>query len=106
MQKSALYSGVFLCSFIFNSCRHGSNLPHYDHIVVVVEENHGYDSVIGSSNAPYLNQLAKEGALFTDSHGITHPSQPNYLALFSGNTQSITDDKCLEAETPYATDNL
>lgn len=62
--------------------------------------------MIGSSNAPYLNQLAKEGALFSDSHGVTHPSQPNYLALFSGSTQGVTDDKCLEAETPYTTENL
>ena len=25
---------------------------------------------------------------------ITHPSQPNYLALFSGGTQGVTDDSC------------
>jgi phospholipase C len=106
MKKSVLCSALFFCCFILASCRHTSNLPRYDHIVVVVEENHGYDNVIGSSNAPFLNQLAKQGALFSDSHGVTHPSQPNYLALFSGETQGITDDKCLEAETPYTTDNL
>jgi hypothetical protein len=106
MKKAALFSAIFVCFAVLTSCRHTAHLPHFDHILVVVEENHGYDNVIGSSNAPFLNQLAKEGALFSDSHGITHPSQPNYLALFSGSTQGITDDKCLEAETPYATDNL
>ena len=25
---------------------------------------------------------------------MTHPSQPNYLALFSGSTQGVTDDSC------------
>jgi len=30
----------------------------------------------------------------TDSRAIGHPSQPNYLALFSGSTQGITDDSC------------
>jgi hypothetical protein len=72
----------------------------------VIEENHGYDAVIGSSNAPFMDSLAKSAALFSDSHGVTHPSQPNYLALFSGSTQGVTDDKCLESETPYASDNM
>ncbi|MGY3054110.1 phospholipase C [Pedobacter sp. UYEF25] len=76
-----------------------------DHIIIVVEENHGYDQVIGSKNAPYLNQLAKEGALFTDAHGVTHPSQPNYLALFSGSTQGVFNDDCNEQMT-YHTPNL
>jgi acid phosphatase len=64
------------------------------HTVIVLEENHGYGDVIGSPEAPYLNQLARRGALFTDSHAITHPSEPNYLALFSGSTQGVTDDSC------------
>ncbi|MDB5019011.1 MAG: Phosphoesterase family protein [Pedobacter sp.] len=106
MKRSILLPAILLSSLVLASCRQATHLPHYDHIVVVIEENHGYDNVIGSSNADFLNKLAKEGALFSDSHGVTHPSQPNYLALFSGSTQGITDDKCLEAETPYATDNL
>lgn len=69
-------------------------LPLPAHVVVVLEENHGYSQIIGSSQAPYINTLATEGALFTNSHAITHPSQPNYLSLFSGSTQGITDDSC------------
>jgi hypothetical protein len=58
-------------------------------------ENTKEDAIIGDDlNAPYLNQLARDGAYFTNSFGITHPSQPNYLALFSGSTQGITDDSC------------
>jgi acid phosphatase len=30
----------------------------------------------------------------TASHGVTHPSQPNYLALWSGSTQGVTDNRC------------
>jgi acid phosphatase len=59
-----------------------------------MEENHSYSQVIGSSSAPYLNQLAQQGALFTNSFAITHPSQPNYIALFSGSTHGLTDDSC------------
>ena len=64
------------------------------HTVVVMLENHNYSQVIGGRSAPYLNQLARGGALFTNSRGITHPSQPNYLALFSGSTQGVTGDDC------------
>jgi len=71
-----------------------ATLPHFDHIVVAIEENHGYAEIIGSSSAPYINSLASQGALFTDSHAIRHPSEPNYLALFAGSTFGLTDDSC------------
>ncbi|MFJ9608072.1 alkaline phosphatase family protein [Kitasatospora sp. NPDC101176] len=74
---------------------HAAALPTPDHIIVVVMENHAYTQVIGSSSAPYLNSLATGGANLTQSFGITHPSQPNYYALFSGSTQGITDDSCV-----------
>ncbi|MER5636605.1 alkaline phosphatase family protein [Kitasatospora sp. NPDC002227] len=73
-----------------------TSLPAPDHVVVVVMENHAYSQVIGSSSAPYLNSLARGGAKLTASYGITHPSQPNYYALFSGSTQGVTDDSCVD----------
>ena len=57
-------------------------------------ENHAYSEVIGNAAAPYLNQLARQGAVFTHSYAITHPSEPNYLALFSGSTHGVTADSC------------
>src|SRR5437763_1421073 len=71
-----------------------STVPRPDHIVVAVFENHGYDRIVGSPQAPYLNSLATQGALLTDAHGITHPSQPNYVALFSGTAHGIGNDGC------------
>jgi hypothetical protein len=64
------------------------------HTLIVMLENHNYSQVIGSSSAPFLNGLARRGALFTNSRAITHPSQPNYLALFSGSTQGVSGDNC------------
>lgn len=69
-------------------------LPRPDHVVVVIEENKSYTQIIGNPDAPYINALARRGALFTDSYGITHPSQPNYLALFSGSTRGIRSNTC------------
>src|SRR5438105_2474857 len=54
------------------------------HVVIVIEENRSYSEIIGSSSAPYINSLASQGALFTQSFAVTHPSEPNYLAFFSG----------------------
>jgi len=83
---------------------HAGQLPRPDHVVVIIEENHGYAQIMDKRNsASYIHALAKRGVLFTDSHGITHPSQPNYLALFSGSTQGITNDACLRS---FDSDNL
>jgi acid phosphatase len=62
--------------------------------VVVVFENKSYRQVAQSGQAPWLHDLMASALVFTDSHAVTHPSQPNYLALFSGSTQGITDDHC------------
>ena len=83
-----------------------NDIPQYDHVIIVMEENHAFHEIIGSANAPYINHLAKDGVLFTNSHGIGHPSQPNYLALFSGSTQGTTGDDCLQGKTPFNTPNL
>jgi len=76
------------------SGQRATTLPRPDHVVVVIEENHAYSEIIGSSSAPYINSLASRGAVLTDSHAITHPSEPNYLALFAGSTFGLSDDSC------------
>jgi phosphatidylinositol-3-phosphatase len=68
--------------------------PRPDHVVVVVEENHSFDEILGSKEAPYINRLASSGALMARSFAVAHPSEPNYLALFSGSTQGVTSDAC------------
>src|SRR4051794_14919145 len=70
-----------------------------DHAVIVMLENK--DEADAMREGPYLVSLAASGAALTDMHAETHPSQPNYLALFSGDTQGITDDRCpLTFDTP------
>jgi phospholipase C len=71
-----------------------SSVPRPDHVVIVMFENEAADSIIGNSHAPYFNQLAKTGATFTNAFAIEHPSQPNYLDLFSGSNQGVTSDSC------------
>lgn len=61
-------------------------------VAVLFLENHGYDQIIGSPDAPYLNRLARHGALATHYYAVAHPSVPNYLALTTGSTQGVTSD--------------
>jgi phosphatidylinositol-3-phosphatase len=79
--------------------------PAYDHVVVVVEENRSFSQIIGSADAPFINTLAASGAMLTGMHGLTHPSQPNYLHLFSGSNQGQTSN-AVPAGQPFSTANL
>ena len=82
-------------------------LPTPDHIVILVMENHSYNQIIGSKEAPHINVLAKSPntALFTQSYGVANPSQPNYITLFSGCNQGITND-APPNNIPFTSDNL
>jgi len=80
-------------------------LPRPEHVVVIVEENKSFAEVIGQGSAPYINALVKQSALFTDAHGTTHPSAPNYFALFAGRTNTNGDD-CPETGIPPNAPNL
>jgi len=62
------------------------------HVVVVIDENQSFSDIIGNPDALFVNSLAAEGTVFASYNAIAHPSQPNYLAMFSGSTQGVTDD--------------
>jgi phosphatidylinositol-3-phosphatase len=66
-----------------------AELPVYDHIVIVIEENKDYEQIIPNKDAAFINQLAAEGALFTKMFGEEHSSEGNYFWLFSGSNQGV-----------------
>src|SRR5207237_1757972 len=68
----------------------GGPVPLMGHVIVVVEENTDYSSVIGSSSMPYLNGLAQQYALATQYYAVTHPSIGNYFMMTVG--KIITND--------------
>jgi acid phosphatase len=69
-------------------------IPTPAHVVIVVEENKDPDDVIGNKSAPYINTLATNGAYMTRSFAEAHPSEPNYMALFAGQTFDLIWDFC------------
>jgi hypothetical protein len=93
---------ILLLLFL-SACKGGDNpspdsffskyfFPSFNKIVVVIGENTDASSVIGHPDAAYINALAQKGAVFTESYAIEHPSQPNYLDLFSGSNQGMTNN--------------
>ncbi len=80
-----------------------STPPAYDHVVLAIFENKRQSQIIGARDAPYLNSLAAQGANFTQAFALRHPSQPNYLDLFSGSNQGVTDNSCPHT---FTSDNL
>ncbi len=63
-------------------------------IAVIVLENKEYSEIIGRPAAPYLNALARQSAVASNYHAITHPSLPNYLALTGGSTFGYRGSDC------------
>jgi hypothetical protein len=56
----------------------------YSHVLWIWMENHSYEEIIGSAEAPYINSLAAQCGLAINYHNISHPSLPNYIAATSG----------------------
>lgn len=67
----------------------------YSHVVVVIEENSGW---AGSGQAPFLGGLMAQGEYFSNYHAVSHPSEPNYMAMFSGSSQGTDgSDTCISS---------
>jgi phosphatidylinositol-3-phosphatase len=80
-----------------------ATVPALDHVVVVIMENKSYDEV---RTQPYTASLIAAGATLANSYAVTHPSQPNYFALWAASTLGITNDNCPAPGSPFAAENL
>jgi hypothetical protein len=85
--RSFLFTAVVLAIFALSAA---AQLPTFSHVFIVVEENHNYSSVIGSTSMPYLNSLANKYGLAKQYYANTHPSIGNYFELTTG--QIITNN--------------
>jgi len=83
-----------------------AGVPAFEHVIVVVMENKDFDQARNPKSCPYTADLMRAGAWFSDYHAITHPSQPNYLALWAGNTLGVGDNSCPPHGAPFAAENL
>jgi hypothetical protein len=63
-----------------------------DRVFVIVLENHSQQSVINDPNTPFITSLAQQYGQATNYFGVTHPSEPNYIAMISGSNWFINND--------------
>ena len=79
-----------------------STVGELDHVFMVMMENKGYDDIVGSPNAPYLNSLINAYGFAANYYGLTHPSLPNYYPLVGGTDFGLTYNcatPCIDAAT-------
>jgi len=84
----------------------GSDLKNFQHVFVIMIENTGYSNLIGNSNAPWINSAAAEFGLATNYTGVSHPSQPNYVAATSGALNGVFNDNDITIDVPNIVDQV
>jgi phosphatidylinositol-3-phosphatase len=122
--KQRFYLSFLLGGLIWFSTELLAQGQQFDHVVIVIEENHSFSDIIGNAAAPNINALAASGANIvnastdpqgntTGSHAVRHPSQPNYLELYSGSNQGTIQDghpgstaEPFSSPPPFTTPNL
>jgi phosphatidylinositol-3-phosphatase len=83
-----------------------STMKNYQHVFVIMMENTGFDTLIGNANAPFTNAAAANYGLAANYFGVTHPSQPNYIAATSGSINGVTTDNDITIDVPNLVDQL
>lgn len=82
-----------------------TDLKNYQHVFVIMMENTGFGSLIGNPNAPWINSAANTYGLAARYFGVTHPSQPNYIAATAG-IQGADNDADETLTMPNIVDQL
>ncbi len=78
----------------------------FKHVFVIMMENTSFTSLIGNPNAPFINFAAKTTGIATNYFGVTHPSQPNYIAATSGGLNGVLNDNDITIDVPNIVDQL
>lgn len=85
-------------------------VSHFDqihHVFIIVEENHDWNTVYKSSNAPYITSLLSQGSFAQNFHNVAndqlHPSEPNYISLEAG--KGTFSDASFTTDNPPSSEN-
>jgi hypothetical protein len=83
-----------------------ADIKNFQHVFIIMMENTGFDTLIGNPNAPFINAAAANNGLANNYFGVTHPSQPNYIAATSGSTNGVVDDNDTTVNVANIVDQL
>jgi hypothetical protein len=89
---AALTTGLSAASGAAARDEGGGHQAQLDRAFVIVLENHSEHSVIGDANTPFISSLAQQYGLAANYFGVTHPSEPNYVAMISGSNWFTNND--------------
>jgi phospholipase C len=103
---SLLLLGALLTPSRLSARNDRSRLKNFQHVIIIMMENTGFDSLIGNPNAPFVNAAAANYGLAKTYYGVAHPSQPNYIAATSGSTNGVADDNDTTIDVPNIVDQL
>ena len=110
MKKSTVALGLLASTFTYQaSAAEGPvprGVPHLDHVIVIMMENHGYSQIINNPNAPFINKYAKSANLATNYFAIAHPSLTNYLETVGGSNFGVLTDNSPDWHNATCTTNL
>ena len=76
---------------------------HFQKLMYVIFENTNFDPTIKQS---FFKSFADSGVLFTNFYAETHPSQPNYVAMISGDTMGVDNDDDVQIDGTSIVDLL
>ena len=82
---------------------HQWRLAKVKRVFVVILEN--TDANV-ADRLPFMTRLAARGAQLQNYHGLTHPSQPNYIALISGSTHGVSGSEPVTIDALHLGDLL
>ncbi len=81
-------------------------VPTWERVYLIMLENRDWDEMFRSPEAPYLDALSRDGAVAIQMWDVADASQPNYLALTSGEPHGITDNETYDIDAPSIFDQL
>jgi len=83
-----------------------SDLKNFQHVFVIMMENTGFDTLTGNTNAPWINSAASQFGVANNYFGVSHPSQPNYVAATSGALNGVFNDNDITIDVPNIVDQV
>jgi hypothetical protein len=78
----------------------------FKHVFTIMMENTGIEALLSNPNAPWINQAILSNGVAGNYYGVTHPSQPNYIAATSGALNGVTNDSDITVNVPNIVDQL
>ncbi len=84
-------SSVVVSLFALTLCASAGTIPQSQHIWIITEENHSYEKVMGNSNMPYFNSLAKKYAVAAQYYANIHNSLTDLMLVVAGQNVTLWD---------------